>query len=190
MLIVDAKNGAHMLKYEYQLNSYLPLVREGDTRVKFESEGHIYTNENGINIPSFSEIMDFVQKTYKDDAVIEGMKRGGYIHRAIAMLNSGKTIDISGLIEDAQGPVVGWIKFLNENRLKSYRFIVEQPYISKLGYTGTPDLICPDYPGKDQLWLIYLKDDGTYKKQVVSIDKAKFNEFRCAIATFNLSKKL
>lgn len=190
MLIVDLKNGGHMEKYLYQLNAYFELVKENNTDVKFIKDGHIYKNRDGVEVPSFSEIADYVKKIYRDDTVIEGMKRGSYIHCACELLTQGETIKPDTLKGDSEEPVNAWKKFLNDFEILSYIRITEQPYISKLGYTGTPDLIIPDYPGKNELWLIYLKTDGTYKKVKVAIDKAKFHEFRCWIVTYNSSKKL
>ena len=190
MVIGDWKNGGYMAKYDYQLNSYLPLAKEGNKNVSFESEGHIYQNHRGINVPSFSQIMEFVKASYIDDTVREGMTRGTYIHRRCARLLEGKTIDYDSLAGDSAEPIRGAQKFIEENNILDYELSIEQPYISKWGYTGTPDFIIHNYPGKDQLWLIFLQKDGTYKRKIVKIDKAKFNEFKCAINTLNLSKKL
>ena len=190
MILGDWKNGGHIPKYDYQLNAYLPLAKEGNKNVSFQIDKHIYRNKAGVQIPSFSQVMEFVKSSYKNDTVKEGMTRGTYIHCRCAMLLEGKTIDYDSLAGDSAEPIRGAQKFIEEESILDYELIIEQPYISKWGYTGTPDFVIPDYPGKDQLWLIFLQKDGTYKKKVVKIDAGKFNEFKCAINTLNLSKKL
>lgn len=184
-LIIEIKSGAESPSFIYQLHAQKQLCQELDRDVNFEPEGHIYT-KGGVKIPSITQVLglisnyDFVEDHYKE--------KGKYIHEATALMDIG---DLDYGKTKYKKYITAWNKFMKEHDLKREKVYIETPLISKFGYAGTPDRYYPEVGGlKYQIWIVYLKPDGTFKVKEYKYKQSIFNEFLSLLSTHKLRVKL
>jgi hypothetical protein len=184
-IYLDIKTGQEKDIDKDQINTYYPLAKEGNIKVDFDEENHIYS-KNGIIIPSVTGVLSILSDyNYNNPAGIEAAKRGTYVHKVTAYIDSG--IKVKNIIPEVQGYIDQWELFKIEHSLNNAEVIIEQRFISKHGYCGTLDRIYQNNE-KDILMLVYLRPDK-YEVQIVKFNKALFNEFKCYLVTYNRKNK-
>lgn len=93
-----------------------------NNNVEFIEDGHIYLNQEGVRLPSVTQIIDhFYPKFYKNGLHKE---KGTAIHWAAELWDKGK-LDWSSLDDRIVPQVTAYVDFVNSSGFKS--LLIEQP---------------------------------------------------------------
>ncbi len=112
--------------------------------VTFQEEGHLYTNEHGIEVPSVSAILEhfgFSDFSMVSPKVLEAAQDfGTNVHKTTALHDIDDLAECDSII---QPYLEGWIKFKNDYSIAWDDFdLIEVPLYSRVwNFAGTPDRV-------------------------------------------------
>ncbi len=111
-------------------------------KVTFQEEGHLYFNEQGVEVPSVSSILEhfgFSDFSYVHPSTLKAAQDfGTNVHKTTQLFDIDDLAECDPILEDYLDQ---WIRFKAEYKIEQFD-IIEQPLYSKVwGFAGIPDRV-------------------------------------------------